>query len=117
MAASATINSTTYTTNSTTLVLSLPSIDASGNAIASTYDTVVFYTSGGTAYAIVSADASSDRDSRTKQLATGVTALTFTYDNPTPSSARNVTVDATVNTSYAGTTMSYHMNQRAYLRN
>ncbi|OGH69139.1 MAG: hypothetical protein A2754_02560 [Candidatus Magasanikbacteria bacterium RIFCSPHIGHO2_01_FULL_47_8] len=81
--ASQVINSTTYQSSSTTLVLQLPAITGTGDVVANSWDYVVFYSGGTTTlYRYLQVDAASSRGSAgLKSLSTIVSNITFTYDN------------------------------------
>jgi len=111
--ASHTFSGLLLTTGTSIVVFELPTVDSSG-AILATFDYVGFYASGTSAYRAVDAAVGSARASGTKQLTSVLQALTFTYDNATPSLVSNVTMDAT--TTQAGAT-SNHIRKQTYLRN
>lgn len=112
-----TFSGTTYTSNSTTLVMKMPAVDSSGSLITGEYDYVVFYTSSGKLYEKVSAYASSDRKTLTKQLSDTASSVTFTYNNGTPSSATQVDVDIIMSATEAHATASHELKQTLYLQN
>ena len=117
VAASHLYSGTTYTSDASTLVLTLPSVDASGNVVATMYDYAIFYLTGSTTYRIMDVDASSARAPGSKKLSDVMSYLTFTYNNVTPSSATNVTVDATTSATVKTQTFQTHLTQQIYLRN
>ncbi len=89
---SATVNSTGYTSSSTTVILTIPSI-VSGSASATVSDTAVITwdSSSGLLYLITAADASSSRTSGTTILTTGVSDVYFRYPTDDPSGSTAVT--------------------------
>ncbi len=105
---SATVGGTLYTTSSTTLVITLPSLVA-GQPSASTVDTVAvtLNSASGQLTAISAPDPSSSRPSGTTLLMTSVSDIYFRYttDDPTQSTA------VTVVTIVGSTT-----NQRTFLQ-
>lgn len=108
---------TTYASGTSTAVFELPSIDASGSAIAGTFDYVGIYASGTSAYRVVDAAAGSSRISGMKQLTPLLTALTFTYDNASFPSVTSVIADATTSAVVRGQTTAVHLEGHFYLRN
>jgi prepilin-type N-terminal cleavage/methylation domain-containing protein len=80
IATSVTVGGTTYTTGNNVLVLDIPSIDAAGNIIASTYDKIVYHLTAATPNQIeriVSPDAASNRPAERKIIANNVNVLSF----------------------------------------
>jgi hypothetical protein len=73
--ASYTISGTTYTTGPSTLVLELPSTDASGGVISGAFDHVVFYVSGTVLYRLIEANPASQRQNGTKRLCDSLSTL------------------------------------------
>jgi len=112
--ASHTFSDLLLTTGTSTVVFELPTVDSSGSILDATFDYVGFYVSSTSAYRAVDAAVGSARASGTKQLTNVLQALTFTYNNATPSLVSNVTMDAT--TTQAGAT-SNHIRKQTYLRN
>jgi Tfp pilus assembly protein PilV len=117
VASSHAYSGTTYTSGTSTLVLTLPSIDSSGDIVSNEYDYAIFYLTGSTSYRILDADASSARAPGSKKLSDVVGDLYFTYDTGTPSSASRVTVDATTTSTVKGQQFQVHLQQTIYLRN
>lgn len=88
---SATINGTTYTTGTTTLVASLPSIVI--GSLSPTYtDTVVYEVQGADLVQILQPDSHSSRTAQTATITGSVGDCYFRYDAATPSSANSVDV-------------------------
>lgn len=115
--ASHSFEGTAYTSNANTLVLELPSINSSGVQILDTYDYVVLYTVGTTAYLQTLSDPASSRASGTKQLATTVNILTFAYDNADFALVKKIDIDVQTEVTLKGETMTNHLHQQVYLRN
>lgn len=115
--ASRTFGAVTYTSGASVLVLEVPSIDSSGVIISGTYDHIVFYTNGKYVYEIIDANAASSRKSRTRQLSDSLSALTFTYDNASFPSVKQVTADITTQAVFPTRTTQSHLRQQIYLRN
>jgi prepilin-type N-terminal cleavage/methylation domain-containing protein len=108
---------TTYTSGSTTVVFELPSINSSGDVIASTYDYTVLYASSTNIFRIMDADASSARADGTKKLSDALGNLTFTYNNATPSLASQVSANVTTLAISKKHTANTRLVQTVYLRN
>lgn len=117
VATSYTLSGTTYTTSSTTLVLELPSIDASGAIISGAYDYAIFYASSSQAYERIVVSASSNRAAATKTLGTAIKSLSFTYDSVDVTSATSVTVDVRTEKVTRQETVSAHLTNQTHLRN
>lgn len=98
--ASRTINSTAYTSSSTTLILSLPSIDAQAQPIAGSHDYAVFYRDPANAARLLLAlapAAGSVRKATTRQLSDSVKSCFFRYDGAAAvDSASSVSVGITL---------------------
>lgn len=114
---SRTFSGTNYTTNSTTLVLEVPTVNSSGSIVSSTYDYILFYRSGTDLYRVIDANGSSARTSGTKKLSNVVQSITFTYDAVTVTDATKVSID--LETAKAVKEQSYNQRVRnqVYLRN
>ena len=107
-----------YTLDDQTLILKLPSINASSQIIAGTFDYVVYTLNGTNLDRVTIADAASSRASGTKRLASRVNDFAFTYDNGTASLVKYVTTDLTTQESYAGTpSRSITVSSKSKLRN
>jgi len=106
-----------YTSGTTTVIFELPSLDASGAVIPSTYDYVGVYAAGTQAYRITDMAPSSTRVGGTKMLTNSLDALAFTYDNASFASVASVTVDATTTATVRGTLTQLHLREHIYLRN
>ncbi len=93
--ASQTINGTSYTTSSATLVLRMPTVDTSDNIVAGSYDYVAFFRD-----AVDNTKIDSDSQPATgsqrvpgKKLVTAYNqTLAFRYNNPDPTQANRVQV-------------------------
>jgi type II secretory pathway pseudopilin PulG len=108
---------TTYSSGTSTLVLEMPALDASGNTIPGTYDYVAFYASSTSAYHIVAPGSGSVRLAGTKRLSETLYSLSFTYSNPDFSLATSVDTDVQTRATINGRVVSAHLAQRTYLRN
>ncbi len=115
--ASYTFSGTPYASSATTLVLELPSVDASGDLIAGAKDYIVFYTSGTMLYRLTEAHAGSARASGRKQLSATVSAISFTYDNADMTKATSVTADVQTSAQFKQQTAQGHLTEQIYLRN
>jgi prepilin-type N-terminal cleavage/methylation domain-containing protein len=107
----------TYTSSSAVLVLEIPSIDGSGNVVASTYDYAAFYVTGTNAYRLLEANASSARASNTKQLSSTVSALTFTYNDADFTAVHTVTIDVQTQAQVKQDILTDHRREQIRLRN
>lgn len=107
----------TYPSATTTLVLELPAIDASGAVIAGVYDYIVFYSSSGTLYRLTQASVQSARVSGIKQLSTTLQILSFTYDNSDFTKVSSVTIDIQTQAAFKQQTVQNHLREQVYLRN
>lgn len=114
---STTYSGTTYTTDSDTLVLEIPSIDSAGNAITATYDFVIFYTSGTNLYRILSPNVGSARTSHIKTLTTNLSSLSLIYNDASVSSATRITADIRTSSIEGRMDAQYQLTQKLYLRN
>jgi type II secretory pathway pseudopilin PulG len=111
------LSGTTFTTGTTTLVLSLPSVDASGGTVAGAYDYVAFYASGTSAYKTTDASGASVRTSGTNRLSAVLEALAFSYSSADVTQATYLTVSATTSVAAKGATTTSSRTERIYLRN
>jgi len=115
--ASQTVNGTSYTSNATSLVLQLPSKNASGDIIQNTWDYVAFYTSGSSIWEQIQADPSSVRISGPRLLSSSLSSLTFTYDNGSAPQVRKVGIDLQTAQAYHNQTVTSHLKEQVRLRN
>jgi type II secretory pathway pseudopilin PulG len=106
-----------YVSSNTSLVLELPSIDASGYVIPGVVDHIVFTLAGQTLTEQIEAGVGSVRQSTSRVLSTAVSSLTFTYDDPTLVNVTNVLIDLRTRASYQQTTMSAQVSEKLYIRN
>lgn len=111
------ISGNTYTSDATTMVLELPSIDASSNVISGKYDYMVFYLNSGNIHWLISPDASSSRKSVSQVISSYITSLTFTYDNAIVASATKVDISVTAQRQVKSKTFQSTLTQQVYLRN
>jgi Tfp pilus assembly protein PilE len=89
---SASVNGTTYTTASGTLVMQLPTIDAGNNIVSSKWDKAAFYASGSNFYLQFEPDPSSSRKKLNKILNDSLSSVVFTYNNASTSLVTKVSV-------------------------
>lgn len=115
--ASHTFSGISYSSGTTTVLFELPSIDASGAVIPSTYDYVGIYASGTSAYRIIDAAAGSARVSGTKILTNTLDALALTYDSASFPAVTSVTVNATTSVLVHEVATQVHLREHIYLRN
>lgn len=112
-----TFSGSTRTSSSTVLVLEIPSIDSSGNAISNTYDYAAFYTIGTNAYRLLEANASSKRSSGTKLLSSTVNTLTFSFNGADFTKISTTTVDVQTRATVKQDILSDHRSEQMRLRN
>ncbi|MGH7175084.1 MAG: PulJ/GspJ family protein [Minisyncoccia bacterium] len=86
-----TFSAGSYSSNATTLVVEIPSVDSSGNILPSDYDYAAIYLAGGTAYELVEKNAASARRAGTTALGP-VASLSFSYDASDVTQAHQATV-------------------------
>lgn len=84
-----------YTTTDSSIVLKVPSIDATGQTISSYYDYITYRLQGSNMYRIVEKDALSSRQSENRIIARYCSSLTFSSGGVTLSNIGNL---STVNT-------------------
>lgn len=111
------VSGTTYTSDATTMVLELPSIDASSHVISGTYDYMVFYLNGSTIHWLIDANVSSSRKSGSQMIGSNISSLVFTYNDPSVTSATKVDVAVTAQKEVKGRVFQNSLNQQVYLRN
>ncbi len=94
--ATTSIDSTIFTTNTTTLILQLRSIDDSKNILPGSYDTIVFYTNTSTPpislYKKISASLYSSRKSGTFLVSNKIKNLSFIYNTSNPKDANLIEI-------------------------
>lgn len=115
--ASHAFSSGTYATGTTTLVLELPSVDASGSTISGSSDYVAVYQSGTSAYERIEANASSARKTATKLLTDKLSSLSFTYDASDLTLVTTVTADVQTQATARGSLLAGHLTRQLRLRN
>lgn len=89
------VGSDTFTTNSTTIILKVPSLDQNGQNISTVFDYVIYYkdaTSPDTLRKKVVPDAQSTRQSSSQLLTSALKSITFSYNNADPQMASVITV-------------------------
>ena len=107
----------TYTTGTTTLLLQMQSLDASGYLIPGTYDIVIAYLDGSRLMLKLIPDVASNRQSFEKMLADNVTGLVFTYNNNDMSLVTEVSEQITLAHSSTTATRTITVSSKATLRN
>ena len=112
-----TFGATNYTSSASTLILELPSVDASGVVLPSSYDYVVYYKDGAYVYRTLEAGAGSTRRAGTKLLSDAVSSLVFDYATTTPANATSVNVSVTTQKSPHGQSVQSKLGNTIYLRN
>ena len=112
-----TFSGITHSSDASTLVVELPSIDNTGAVIAGSYDYIAFYADGVRVYEVIDADAASSRTSRVRLLSDTISGLSFSYDNISFPSVTSVTVDLTTSASYKTQNTESHLREQVYLRN
>ena len=112
-----TFSGTAYSSGANTLVLELPSADASGDIVSGKFDYVVFYADGSKLYRLVAADPASGRGSGLKQLSDSLSSVTYTYDNATVNLSNKVDIDIQTQAQLKPQPMQYQLKQQVYLRN
>jgi prepilin-type N-terminal cleavage/methylation domain-containing protein len=112
-----TVDSQTYTSGSTILVLKPLSIDAEGNTIAGTYDHIIFYQDSAKLIKKVVPNAISKRLAVNQILTVNLKQVTFSYDNSTPQLANSVTIELTTKETQGGQTKEAQDQAKATLRN
>ncbi len=115
--ASHSFSGTIYTSTTTTLVLSLPSVDGTGTIVSGAKDYVAFYASSTELFRLVLADARSTRQSGSTRLSATLDALSFTYDNADFTKVTNVIADVQTRAQYKQQTARAHVREQMYLRN
>jgi len=108
---------TSYGSNAGSLVLEIPSINASGVLVSGQYDYVAFYRAGTSAYRVTNVSIGSARRSGTTRLGDTVVSLNFTYDNSDVTQAKAVTIDVVASTTVRGAQTTSHLSETLRLRN
>ena len=106
-----------YTSSTTTLVLEIPSIDNSGNVIATMHDYAAFYLVGTNAYRLLDKSNSSSRTAGTKQFSSTISSLSFSYNNADFTKVSTTTVDIRTQVWVKQQILSDHRNEQLRLRN
>jgi len=108
---------TTYTSTTTSLVLELPAVDASGNLILGAKDYIAFYVSSTTLYHLIEADAGSVRLSGVTTLSTTLSSLSFSYDNADFAQVTRVTAEVETSMLFKTELIGGALRGQWYLRN
>ena len=112
-----------YTTSGNSLVLEVPSIDASGDIVSSLYDHLIYQVNSATLERIVDAEIGSSRLDETKSVANNITALTFSSGGITLdgigdlSTVDNIGLSLTAGRTSLGRTYQETLNSVIKLRN
>ena len=115
--ASSTFSGTTYTSTTTSIVLELPAIDASGNLILGAKDRVAFFASSTKLYRLTAAAGGSARVSGTTTLTSALQSISFTYSASDVAQSASTTVDLQTRLTYKQQVLSAHLREQWYLRN
>jgi hypothetical protein len=117
--ASHTFSGTTITTGTSTLVLELPSINASGDIIAGAHDYIGFATTSSSTdlYQRTDANAASTRTSGVRRVATLVDSLFLGYDTSSATAATRISATTTTKLVTKNGTVQTTLHQLFYLRN
>lgn len=115
--ASRSFSGTNYTSNSTALILELPSIDDSSNVISGKYDYMVFYLNNQSIYWLIESDVSSSRKSSLQRLSNDVSSLSFVYNSQDVTAATKVDISVIAQKQIKGETFQSSLYQQVYLRN
>jgi Tfp pilus assembly protein PilW len=117
LVASRSISGTTYTTNTSTLVLKLPSTDAGGSVIEGVHDYVVYTTTSSLLYRIIDPGTGSARVSSTKILSSSLFSLTFAFNNSPIVSSSVITASVVARSTDTSITTTSTASESIILRN
>lgn len=113
-----TISGTNYTSGGSSVIVQMPSYDSSGQVIQSTYDYVVYYTSGSNLYQLTELGTGSARDAGTKLLTDRLNSLAFTYNSGDFSQVSEVGINLTTRANYRGNnSVTTNLIETVFLRN
>jgi prepilin-type N-terminal cleavage/methylation domain-containing protein len=115
--ASQDFSGTLYTSNSSTLVVQIPAVDANDRVVANSWDYAVFYKNGARAYRQLQPAAESARSGGTRQLTDVATSLQFSYDNADFSLVKKVGVSLETFTQEGHITVSHVTSEEVALKN
>lgn len=118
--ASAVLDSITYTSATTTLVLNLPTINTQGQIVSGSYDTLAYYLDPANQKKLVKrvqAAAGSRRQTQTKTLDSFVSFLEFQYNATSTADAAAIIMTLTSSQTQAGRLQAVTSTLRAVLRN
>ncbi|OGE74332.1 MAG: hypothetical protein A3I07_02680 [Candidatus Doudnabacteria bacterium RIFCSPLOWO2_02_FULL_42_9] len=110
-------NSGAYITGAQVLVLQIQSINASNQLIPATFDNVVYYLTGPELYREVFPHNASSRLGGTKQLASHVNGLAFTYNNVSNALVTEVSTNITTQEDAGIQTRAITISSKSTLRN
>jgi len=108
---------TMHSSGTTTLVLSLPSVDEAGELVSGASDYIVFYASSTELYRLVEAHAQSSRISGLTRLSSTLSSLSFTYDSADFAAVTTVTADIETETLFRDELVESDVSEQWYLRN
>lgn len=113
------LGSPTYVSDSDTLVVRTPSLDANGDIITATYDYFIYSLSGGGPYTLTREVLASGagRSSGTATLSANVISLTFTYNETPPTQASELTGEVMLEKTYQSLPRQLTSRVTAQLRN
>ncbi len=106
-----------YTTGSQVLVLRIQAVNASNQLVPASFDTIVYYLSGGGLYRQIFPDGLSARDATTKKLAGNVNSLSFTYNNASNALVTEVTTNITLQEDAGIQNRTITISSKSTLRN
>lgn len=115
--ASYTTGGQTYISTTTSLVLSVPSVDASGNIVAGAKDYFVFATSSSTLYQRVFPNAASTRSAGTTTLSTSIKVFRLSYNATPIASSTGITATTTTEVVMKGVAVTQTVQEFLQLRN
>ena len=105
-----------YTTGPQVLILQVQSVNASNQLVAGTYDYIVYYLTGTNFNRTIFPDPASSRPAVTKQLASRINSLAFTYNNADYSLVTAVTTDLTAQQDVGFQTRSITLSSKSKIR-
>lgn len=114
---SRTFSGTSYTSNATTVILEIPTVNSSGNIVSGSYDYILFYKSGSDLFMVTDPNGSSDRPAGTKKLSETVQSFAVTYNDADVTEATKIDVDITTSKTVKGQAYTQRVRHQIYLRN
>lgn len=107
----------TWSSDASSLVLEMPSVDANGRVLENAYDYAAIYRSDAAVYRTIEADAASARQSATKKVGDSVVSLVFSYDNANVEAASRVTVSVSASSTVRSSEIASQLEETIRLRN